>query len=69
MMCSSGKATYPTRAVAKVVAKKLKRRGYSYLPKLRPYQCRECTQWHLTSKVNFPRIPDHHLRPEKAVQQ
>lgn len=69
MQCSSGKATYPSRAIAKVVSKRIKRTGHAHLPLLRPYQCSLCGDWHLTSHVNYPSIPHHHRRPEKVASE
>ena len=56
MVCSSNKITYGSRSDAKRAAKFIKKAGKGNQlfegkpPRLRPYYCRECNQWHLTSQ-------------------
>lgn len=55
-VCSSGKKCFLTRHGAKHTAKKIKRAGAGHRwgdkVILRPYPCRECGFYHLTSRVN-----------------
>lgn len=60
MSCPSGKVSYVNRSKAKQVSKTVKSVGrgnlqirYSCL-KLKPYQCRLCGMWHLTSQGKLP---------------
>lgn len=65
MTCSSGKMVYLHRNRAKLVAKRLKRRGRGNMDHppsatLHPYRCGECGLWHLTSSVNRPSGKAHY---------
>lgn len=55
MECSSGKVLYYSRAKAKRATKIIKAAGNNRVSvakpaSLRPYLCRECGLWHLTSQ-------------------
>lgn len=51
LICSSGKSSFSTHAIAKAAAKKIKACGGL---KLRTYRCRECDKYHLTKSVSMP---------------
>jgi hypothetical protein len=57
MQCSSRKRVFFERSYAKAFAKKVKSNGFIDGARvLRPYRCRECGFWHLTSSVPNDRV-------------
>lgn len=52
--CAS-KVVYTTRAVAKKMSKRIKRRGKGDMTcnKLYPYKCMTCPYWHLTKQGKY----------------